>query len=206
MGSSGRGLFNLVRRGQWTPFRWLARQQEPDGTPAEQLLRLVEERAVAEVITKYAYYYDASDVDGVMTLFTDDAVVASARGIYVGKAAVDANYRWVNAQRKLSYHRVSNVMVRFSLGHQEAWLTAYFNAIGQNHDEFRRGNAGNYFARLVKPQGRWLLADFRMIVDLAVGFGSGPGAPTGGSAPAPTVAEGPADQVATPVEQLPNLW
>ena len=55
-------------------------------------------------------------------------------------------------------------------------------------------------------QGRWLLADFRMIVDLAVGFGPGPGAPTGSSAPAPTVAEDPADHMATPMEQLPNLW
>ena len=206
MANEGRDIFNKVRHGHWTPFLWLTQQQEPTGTPEEQLLRLVEERAVTEVLTEYAYYYDASDVDRVMTLFTDDAVVVSARGLYAGKSEVDANYRWVNAQRLRSYHRVTNVMVRFSPGSQEAWATAYFNAIGQNHDELRRGNAGNYFARLLKQDGRWLLADFRMIVDLAVGFGPGPGAPTGGSAPTPTVQEDPKAQQPIPVEQLPSLW
>ena len=77
MWNQGRELFNKVRQGHWTPFLWLAQQQEPSGTATEQLLRLVEERAVTEVVTKYAYYYDASDVDRVMSLFTDDAVVVS---------------------------------------------------------------------------------------------------------------------------------
>ncbi len=207
MAAAGRELFDEVRRGQWTPFLWLASQREAESTPGERVQRLVEECSVVAVLTRYAYYYDASNVDRVMSLFTEDAVVFSARGTYVGKAAIDANYRWVNAQRKLSYHRITNTMVRFSSGYCEAWMTAYFNAMGQNHDETRRANAGNYFARLVKTDDGWMIADFRMMVDLAVGFSAGPGAPVGGSAPQPSVLEHLADlHPRLAVEALPPLW
>jgi ketosteroid isomerase-like protein len=153
---------------------WIVRQRAPATTLEERLSVIEESQLVRDRLISYAYHYDAGDVDGVMEHFTDDAVLISTRGTYVGKAAVDRNYRWVNTQRKITYHRVVNEVIHLDPGFQQAWLTAYFMTMGLGLDNVRRSMMGNYFIRLEKHGNAWYFADMKIGISYSGALAVGP--------------------------------
>jgi len=111
--------FETFARGLWAPFRRIVHMARSGGTVEQRLQRLEDEQAVRDLLAQYAFSYDSSDVDGVMALFMDDAVLVNARGTFTGRQAIDDNYRWVNAQRSAGFHFITNTLVRVDPGGRE---------------------------------------------------------------------------------------
>ena len=187
---AGHDSFSRIAHGLWAPFRRLVRQPIERGTVEQRLQRIEDEQAVRDLLAQYAFSYDSADVDGVMALFADDAVLVNARGTFAGKQAIDDNYRWVNAQRQAGFHFITNTLVRVDPGGQEAWLTAYFQSWAVDLAGERRALLGTYAMRLLKRAGQWQIGDCRITSDISTG--QAPGPPTSLSAPdapAPTSPE-----------------
>ncbi len=188
--TAGDGSFSDFARGLWAPFRRLVQQPAAGGSLQERLQRIEDEQAVRDLLAQYAFSYDSGDVDGVMALFTDDALLVNARGTFSGRQAIDDNYRWVNAQRRAGFHFTANSIVRVEAGGRQAWLTAYFQSWAVDLTAERRALLGTYAMRLVKPDGSWKIAGCRITSDISTGQQPGPppslSAP---DAPAPTSGE-----------------
>jgi uncharacterized protein (TIGR02246 family) len=188
--ADGHGTFNTIARGLWAPFRWLASRPVERGTLEQRLQRMEGEQAVRDLLAQYAFSYDSSDVDGVMALFADDAVLVNARGTFAGRQAIDDNYRWVNAQRQAGFHFITNTLVRVDSDGPEAWVTAYFQSWAVDLAGERRALLGTYAMRLVKLAGQWKIADCRITSDISTGQAPGPPPSLiAADAPAPTSPE-----------------
>jgi uncharacterized protein (TIGR02246 family) len=185
--NAGHEGFSRFARGLWAPFRWLVQQPAAGGSLEQRLQRIEDQQAVHDVLMQYAFSYDSSDVDGVMALFTDDAVLVNARGTFRGRQAIDDNYRWVNAQRRAGFHFITNTLVRIDGGGRQAWLTAYFQSWAVDLAGEQRALLGTYAMRLVKRESAWRIAGCRITSDISTGQQPGPppslSAP---GAPAPT--------------------
>jgi uncharacterized protein (TIGR02246 family) len=185
--TAGYNGFGSFARGLWAPFRRLVQQPAPGGSIEQRLQRIEDEQAVRDLVAQYAFSYDSSDVDGVMALFTDDAVLVNARGTFSGRQAIDDNYRWVNAQRTAGFHFITNTIVRVEEGGRQAWLTAYFQSWAVDLAGERRALLGTYAMRLVKRDGAWKIAGCRITSDISTGQQPGPPASLSApGAPAPT--------------------
>jgi len=187
---AGHDAFSRFAHGLWVPFRRQVAPPAAGGTVEQRLQRFEDEQAVRDVVVQYAFSYDSADVDGVMMLFTDDAVLVNARGTFSGRQAIDDNYRWVNAQRTAGFHFITNTLVRIDEGGGQAWLTAYFQSWAVDLAGERRALLGTYAMRLLKLAGAWKIADCRITSDISTG--QQPGPPTSLSAPdapAPTSPE-----------------
>jgi hypothetical protein len=60
---------------------------------------------------------------------------------------------------------VQNVCVRITELGSEGWAAAYFHALFSAGEQQARSQCGRYFGRLVKRNGRWRFADWRISVD-----------------------------------------
>src|SRR5579875_1883053 len=190
MAEAGHDAFSRFAHGLWAPFRRQVARPAAGGASEQRLQRIEDEQAVRDLIAQYAFSYDSADVDGVMALFTDDAVLVNARGTFSGRQAIDDNYRWVNAQRTAGFHFITNSIVRVDDDGRQAWLTAYFQSWAVDLVGEQRALLGTYAMRLVKHHGAWMIADCRITGDISTGHPPGP--PTALSAPdapAPTSPE-----------------
>ncbi len=164
--NEGRAQYNQLARGNWTPFLWLASQErEPPASLEERVALLEAETDVRDFLTQYAYRWDARDVEGCVSMFSEDAVLITTRGTYEGRDAIRANYEGMAAGKQPgegegSLHRPVNVLVRIEPGLQQAWLAAYWHVVAQV-----RSLLGNYFMRLVKTDAGWHIADCRIAWD-----------------------------------------
>jgi uncharacterized protein (TIGR02246 family) len=182
--------FASFARGLWAPFRRLVQQPAAGGSPEQRLQRIEDEQAVRDLLAQYAFSYDSGDVDGVIALFTDDALLVNARGTFSGRQAIDDNYRWVNAQRRAGFHFITNTVVRVEPGGHQAWLTAYFQSWAVDLAGEQRALLGTYAMRLVKPDSAWKIAGCRITSDISTGQQPGPPASLSApGAPAPTGSE-----------------
>lgn len=190
MMDAGRSTFNSVAHGMWTAFRWLGNRTVQRGTLEQRLQRLEDEQAVRDLLVQYGFCYDSSDLDGLMALFAEDAVLVNSRGTFVGSKAIEENYRWINAQRQASFHFITNAQVRVGDGGREAWATAYFQSWAMDLSGDRRALLGSYVLRLVKAGDRWQIGDCRLTANLSTGQAPGPPASLmAPGAPRPTLPE-----------------
>src|SRR5215813_5459136 len=91
-----------LRGGMWAAHLPVARMPRPVGTTVESRLRLLEdERAVHDVLTRYTHFYDAGDIDGVMSVFHPDCTLVNPRGTYVGREAIRRNYAFLISLSKV---------------------------------------------------------------------------------------------------------
>jgi ketosteroid isomerase-like protein len=126
---------------------------------------MVDEVAIREILSNYAYAHDSRDLGWSGSLFTDDAILYNEMQNCIGNAEVVEAFRKWNAGMLLTFHRFSNPVLKFVPGGSEAWLMAYFNVAAIRLD--RTGYTfGRYFSRFTKRSGRWQIVDWRISPDV----------------------------------------
>lgn len=158
--------FTALRRSMWAPLCELtATAAKQKGSVEQRLGRLENELAVRDVLNKYTYCYDSSDLDGVMSVFHDDCTLVNPRGTYVGAEAIRRNYRYLISCRKFSFHHVSNAVVRLSDEAREAGFTGYFNCVIAFRSGALTGGSGTYAVRLTKVGDEWKIIECRITLN-----------------------------------------
>ena len=136
------------------------------GKALEQRIQLVEEElAVRDLLAKYTYCYDGNDLDGTMSVFHDDCVLINPRGTYVGKEAIRRNYEYLIAQRKFTFHYVTNVAVRLLDDGRQARMTAYHYSVSVSHNGGLAAVGGTYADRLIKVDEQWKIIERRITLN-----------------------------------------
>ena len=125
-----------------------------------------EEAAVKDVLTRYTYFYDGADIDGVMSVFHDDCVLINPRGTYIGKDAIRRNYAFLISLSKIVLHFASNVMVRFNNDGEDAWMTAYYYGVAATPDGELIATGGTYADHLIKVKRSWKIIERRITYNL----------------------------------------
>jgi ketosteroid isomerase-like protein len=165
---SKRAISQLDLRGpMWSIHHTVARTSRELGTTLqERLERVEEELAIKDLLTRYTYFYDGADIDGVMSVFHDDCVLINPRGTYVGKDAIRRNYAFLISLSKIVLHFATNAMVRFAKDGEEAWMTAYYYGVAATPDGKLIATGGTYADHLVKVKGDWKIIERRITYNL----------------------------------------
>ena len=119
----------------------------------------------------YCNSVDSGDVDGVVSVFTDDAQLELSSGTKVrGKVAIRAFYlpvigpdrpdRAAGEPIPLLRHNLTTSRVEF-VDHNTAQAWTYFMTLTRHGLD----HAGRYVDRLVRQGERWLLDDRRILVE-----------------------------------------
>jgi ketosteroid isomerase-like protein len=178
--------FRAVARTFWGPLKRVAALRHGRSAGLEErLARLEDEQAVRDAHIAYVNAYDSGDIDGIMALFAEDALLINSRGSFLGKPLIRQGYEWVNARRLISFHNVTSTLVRFDPDDGSAWLTAYYQVPSKRPSGEIHFNFGTYALRLVKQGGEWRIAQMRITGDLHTSLKPVPSSSTGGG-PAPS--------------------
>jgi ketosteroid isomerase-like protein len=151
---------------------WIAKNPPvSDGTLEDRIAILEVEAAARRVLLRYAYCYDAGDVEGLMEIYSEDCVVVNPRGTFVGRDAIRLNYGQAIDEREVAFHHLSNVAVAASPDRAEAWVSAYMYNLA-----IRDGNAGGTVASCIfhirrHDHGAWKVVEFRNVISGQHGFG-----------------------------------
>jgi ketosteroid isomerase-like protein len=139
-------LYHIARRG--------------DGLE-ERLTLLEEEREVRDHITAYSVHYDARDLDRVVALFADDAVLHNILGRYVGASEIRKAFEFLMYHLGESMHFLSNLTVRIESPGQ-ASASCYLDSIATRRvDGYGYGTCGTYTDRLVRTEQGWKITERR---------------------------------------------
>jgi hypothetical protein len=145
--------------GMWPMFAAMARnQQSRQGTPQE---RLEFDADVIDVFHRYHYAYDAQDLDTLMNLYEEEAVIVNPRGTYEGKPAIRENYAYLFAEAEFMLHYGTNQVVRPGKP-TEAWLGAFYLAFLKLRDIALHMVGGTYLFRLTNRRGEWGVLEQRI--------------------------------------------
>ncbi len=156
-----------IRGTMWNMHLGLVRAPLRRATTLEDRIRLIEEeQAIRDLLVRYIYCYDADDLDGVMSVFHDDCVLINPRGTYIGSEAIRRNYAHRISERKIGFHYAPNVAVRVAEDGQQAWMTAYYYAVGGSQSAGLSGTGGTYADRLIKVDGEWKIIERRITFNL----------------------------------------
>ena len=151
----------------WNIHHGVARAPRKGDTTLRERLQMVEEEAaVKDVLTRYTYFYDGADLDGVMSVFHDDCMLINPRGTYIGKDAIRRNYAFLISLSKIVLHFATNVMVRFKDDAEEAWMTAYYYGVAATPDSELIATGGTYADHLIKVKGDWKIIERRITYNL----------------------------------------
>lgn len=151
----------------------------------ERLQNIEEQAAVKDVLTRYTYFYDGADLDGVMSVFHDDCVLINPRGTYIGKDAIRRNYAFLISLSKIVLHFATNVMVRFTKDGKDAWMTAYYYGVAATPDRKLIATGGTYADHLIKVKHDWRILERRITYNVRNTLSPAPPGPMP-SAPIPT--------------------
>ena len=158
--------FTALQRPMWSPLLELAGSPpKQDGSAEERLRRLEDDLAIKDLLSKYAYCYDASEIDGLMSVFHADSVLVNPRGTYVGIEAIRSNYLHLMSTRKFSFHHISNAVARFSDDAREAGISSYFNCVIVFRSGALAGSSGTYVCRLAQADREWKMIEMRITLN-----------------------------------------
>jgi hypothetical protein len=168
--SDSRRLFYEVSEDGFGGARWLLDHPPAAVTHEEKLKLLADNLAIRDCFSRYVNAYDSSDVARVMEKVVASEVLqlsrrddaASGLVFMSGKDEAREQYRIWNASRRISFHRVANVIARFLPDVQECWAAAYYNAPIVGHTNEFQSQFGGYFFRFVREEDDWRLADRRL--------------------------------------------
>ena len=196
--------FTALQRPMWSPLKELvARVDARDGSLEVRLRRLEDDIAIRNVLNRYTYCYDASDLDGVMQTFHPDCVLVNPRGTYVGADLFRRNNGHLISTRKFSFHHISNDVVSVSDDGLEAGFSSYCNCVIAVRSGALAGASGTYVCRLLQDAGLWKIREMRITLNTRQSLTPGPSAVIAPSdspdappaPPAPTIAEGSRDWI-----------
>ncbi|MGQ3049200.1 MAG: nuclear transport factor 2 family protein [Niveispirillum sp.] len=166
-------------KGMWDIFARLGRCSRTAGLSKDDLSIVDHEEAeVLDAFRRYHYLYDAGDLDGVVSRFTDDCVLVNPRGTYIGSDAIRENYRYLIGRPRFFIHYGTNTLVRFKPGMMEAWLGAFYQAVIVMPDKTSYTGAGTYMKRYRKDDGEWKVFEARITGNLRFDHHRGPPAPS----------------------------
>jgi ketosteroid isomerase-like protein len=155
--------FTVLKRSMWGLLHEIARlPRKPASDVETRLQRLEDELALHDLLTRYTYFYDGNDLDGVMTVFDDHCVLVNPRGTYEGKEAIRENYAHLISTRKFSFHAATNIAIRFLDGGNDAVMSAFYNSIGIYPSGSLAMVGGTYVDRLAKKAGEWKIVERRI--------------------------------------------
>jgi ketosteroid isomerase-like protein len=149
---------------------WIAKNPPRSRGDVEDRLHVLEiDAAARRVLYRYAYCYDAGDIDGLMDIYTDDCVLVNRRGTFVGRDAIRSTYDLQIAERHVAFHHLANIDVRPAARRDEAWATAYIHNLA-----VRDGNAGGTMASAVfhlrREPDAWRVCEIRIAISNQHGF------------------------------------
>lgn len=156
----GRDHFLAVPEEPWHVFRLIAGWQQPDRDPQQQLQELADEAAILELIVSYVSSHDAKDLGWTLSLFSPDND-PDPNGLPRREALAQQYTMYNHLTHNFSRHRIANLVVRHFPDAGEAWLTGYWHVSRTGYPGDVTARFGHYFWRVVKLDGRWLIADRR---------------------------------------------
>ena len=132
-------------------------------------------RAVEDVLLDYCEHVDAGDVDAVIALFTDDAVIDYGYGRHIrGRDALDEFFRErLVATYSATSHHLTNI--RVTVDGDSATTRSYAYAWHARHDGSQAHVWGRYHDRLVRTGGTWRIAERAIRAAGSAGFPSADG-------------------------------
>ena len=154
--------FTILQKSMWGLLQNIARLPRIKLTDVEKRLqRLEDELALHDLLSRYTYFYDGNDLDGVMSVFDDDCKLVNPRGSYFGRDAIRENYAHLISTRRFSFHAATNIAIRF-LDDGDAVMSAFYNSIGAYPSGSLAMVGGTYVDKLSKKNGEWKIIERRI--------------------------------------------
>ncbi|NIK61450.1 nuclear transport factor 2 family protein [Kribbella shirazensis] len=136
----------------------------------ERMQAISAELAVRNLLHRYVYALDCSDIEGVMASFTADCVMNSPTGTVSGTAAIRTHYEQVLADMPTRFHLLTNTAVRISADLRSAEVSSYFFAVRQKGGEPPHFLGGLFADQVVERDGEWKICTRSIAVDVGGGF------------------------------------
>ena len=153
--------FEVFEKDLWAPYLAVSALR-PDMSGVQS----PDEKSIHELLTEYCYCYDAGNIDRVLALFTDDAIISNASGIHRGIDEIRRNYIDFVAKRKFGFHFVTNMTIRLAESRQEAVSTSYLVTLNVKNDGQLALVAGSYIDRFRKTGDIWKFSERRITADI----------------------------------------
>lgn len=153
----------VLDHSMWGPFHKIVRVPVAKKTTTkDRLTRIEDEAAIRDLHSKYCYFYDSGDVDGVMEVFHEDCVLVNPRGTYIGTKAIRENYKYLISTRRFGFHNTTNVVIRFTDKGDEAAMTSYLLGTNLLHSGNEVATLGTYVDRAKKFKDGWKIIERRI--------------------------------------------
>ena len=131
-----------------------------------QVKRLLDQRAIEQVLVRYCIALDRMDLPVLAGLFTADCEVdygsdprLKAKGSADLARSLERMWRWTRTS-----HHLSNVVIAFE-DDDTAVATSYVHAWHERADGSTASILGQYHDRLARRSGAWLIAERRMVMN-----------------------------------------
>ena len=130
-------------------------------TIEQRLERLESIEAIRQLIVQYSRAVDASDLDQLAALWTDDARIGGVGdGVKVGRQAVKDWFGSTDAFGKPRCHFMGSPLIEFT-GPDTAKGLVYANAFVENQPGSWRRTVLRYDDRYARQDGQWLFRSRR---------------------------------------------
>ena len=153
--------FEVFEKDLWAPYLAVSALRSDMSEPQSP-----DEKSIHELLTEYCYCYDAGNIDRVLALFTDDAIISNASGIHRGMDEIRSNYIDFVAKRKFGFHFVTNMTIRLAESRQQAVSTSYLVTLNVKNDGQLALVAGSYIDRFRKTGDIWKFSERRITADI----------------------------------------
>ncbi|MGA0839116.1 MAG: nuclear transport factor 2 family protein [Pseudomonadales bacterium] len=133
--------------------------------------------AIEQLLNRYCHKLDQGDIDAVVALFADNAVldpVYEGSGLHEGRAAIRAWYQRYGANTIAAVrglrHKISTAMI--DVDGDSATSVCYLDADSVSKDTGKRSLVGGrYEDRFVRTDAGWRLQHRRILIDYASTLG-----------------------------------
>lgn len=129
----------------------------------ERIQTLERERAATDFLTRYAYFFDSKNLNGLMGLYDDDCVLVNTNGTYAGAAAIRGLQEEDIPKTEISFHRFANVLVRDDAD-GTTWVAAYMYNLAIREEE-PYGTVGTILASLRGQAADLRATSIRITID-----------------------------------------
>jgi ketosteroid isomerase-like protein len=153
--------------GLWRPGRDQAMTRTNSGAGSgsleERVNRLENEREIERVFRRYHNCYDAHDLAGILSCYTDDAVQVNSFGTLIGQDSLRGSYERLISRQKLIIHYGIGVYVTLDPADPDkGLLTARYMGFMVPWEGRPNSHGGTYVNRMRRDGGEWRIAEQRI--------------------------------------------